>query len=620
MGKLTNQISTEAESLSISAISDWGIETNSKKCVTKQRLADLFCTAKSSTYQYNKLVKHSDVVPYKAYVVYKSSQPITIPDASNWGALKLSNLYNSSTTIGHLASDEDDITIPSMTTIPTSAFASKHITHLKISNNLGIKTVAKNAIYKTSITKLELPNSVTTIDISNLRGTSYTDIFLGGNITSIGTGSSMELSERKLEHIIFTSTGGRYDDGSNYAGSNVLYDNNTKTVMLGCKNSIIPEGTTILFKGAFSGIKTLPSDFYTILKSDTIEQIQTYVFYSSNFNTSQWFTALKNIDILAFESCNSLTNGNFTMCANLTKIGSNAFQDCTRLTELVFNPIHSYYFGAEVFKNCTNIKNVYGLYNKKMSRVTGYQYPDFLDDTQWYKDQGVVCKVPYNKTTSYPYTLYKYKNNTLGDDITIASDIQYVLNGAIIPSQATKVTFTQSVISFDGTTLGSNIQHIYVPWDYYTGYTSQLTQDVSKIHLNGIIGIIAKCDISSYYSGTFDFDGGTSISVSPSNTTVNKTMNAKDSVTINIKNFKFQSVLKNPIKIYLSNDGNTKNTLVGQITQTLTPTGGSGTTTNYTGSLTFVPAHYIDKSLKWSFTTNSTTRRAVYLIFSIPTT
>ncbi len=620
MGQLTNQISTEAESLSISAISDWGIEINSKKCVTKQRLADLFCTAKSSTYQDNKLVKHSDVVPYKAYVVYKSSQPITIPDASKWGALKLSNLYNSSTTIGHLASDEDDITIPSMTTIPTSAFASKHITHLKISNNLGIKTVAKDAICNTSITKLEFPDSITAIDISNLREPSYVDMILGGNITTISTDNSIALyPSRSLEHISFSSVGGKYDDGSGSAGSNVLYDNDTKTVMLGCKNSVIPKGTTIIFMGAFHGIKTLPSDFYTILNSDTIEQIQNYAFRTSNFNTSQWFTTLKTIGHFAFENCTSLTNGNFTGCTNLTFIDYGAFINCSRLTEIVCDPIHSCTFSSMVFQDCTNIKNIYGLNNKKFNTISNI-YPDFLDDTQWYKDQGVVCKVPYNKTTSYPYTLYKYKNNTLGDDITIASDIQYVLNGALIPSRATKVTFTQSIISFDGTTLGSNIQHIYVPWNYYTVYTSQLTQDVSKIHLNGIIGIIAKCDISSYYSGTFDFDGGTSISVSPSNTTVNKTMNAKNSVTINIKNFKFQSVLKNPIKIYLSNDGNTKNTLVGQITQTLTPTGGSGTTTNYTGSLTFVPAHYIDKSLKWSFTTNSTTRRAVYLIFSIPTT
>lgn len=620
MGKLTNQMATEAESLSVSAISDWGIEANSKKCITKGRLADFLCGVISSTYPDNKLVKYSDVAPYKAYLVYKSSQPITIPDASNWGALKLYNLYNSSTTIGHLAGDEDNKTIPKITTIPTSAFASIYITHLKISDNLGVKTVAENAIYETSITKLELPNSVTTIDISNLRGNSYTDIILGGNITSISTGSSMKISGRKLEHIIFTSTGGRYDDGSNYAGSNVLYDNSTKIVLLGCKNSVIPKGATILFRGAFSGIKTLPSDFYTILKSDTVEQIQMSCFSGSNFNTSQWFTALNTIDSYAFETCRSLTSGDFTMCANLTSIGYGAFSKCSGLTELVFNPIRSYSFRSLVFSNCINVKNVYGLYNKKFTPDNTDKYPNFLDDTQWYKDQGVVCKVPYNKTTSYPYTLYKYKDNTLGDDITIASDIQYVLNGALVPSQATKVTFTQSTISFDGTTLGSNIQHIYVPWSYYTVYTNALIKDVDKIHLNGVIGIIAKCDISSYYSGTFDFDGGTSISVSPSNTTVNKTMNAKDSVTINIKNFKFQSILKNPIKIYLSNDGTTKNNLVGQITQTSTSTDGSSTTTNYTGSLTFVPAHYIDKSLTWSFTTNSTSRRAVYLIFSIPTT
>ena len=175
------------------------------------------------------------------------------------------------------------IIIPnSVTTIGESAFA--NCTSLKsITLGNSVTRIEDYVFFNcSSLTSVIIPNSVTTIGESVFSGcTSLKSMIIPESVTRIGEGILSRCTS--LESIKVDKNNTVYDSRDE---SNAIIETSTNTLIVGCKNTVIPNDVTAL--GAFSFA------FYTDLKSITIPN-------------------------------------------SVTSIESNAFYDCTNLTTIYYS-------------------------------------------------------------------------------------------------------------------------------------------------------------------------------------------------------------------------------------------------------------------------------------------
>ena len=171
--------------------------------------------------------------------------------------------------------------------IVTSPFKDYGIKTVTIGD--GITSIGDYAFYSCrGLTELTLPNSVTSIGNPN-------------SVTSIGNSAFGGCSG--LEKITVDGGNKRYDSRDN---CNSIIETGTNTLIVGCKNSVIPNSVTSIGDGAFRGCSGLTE----LILPNSVTSIGEYAFYY----------------------CSELTE--LTLPNSVTSIGWYAFQGCTGLTEL----------------------------------------------------------------------------------------------------------------------------------------------------------------------------------------------------------------------------------------------------------------------------------------------
>ena len=197
---------------------------------------------------------------------------------------------NSVTSIGYNAfyncSGLTSVTIPnSVTTIGYGVFAGcSSLTSVTIPNS--VTSIGYGAFSGCSgLTSVTIPNSVTSIGNYAFQSCSgLTSVTIPNSVTSIGDGAFRGCSG--LTSVTVDKNNGTYDSRDN---CNAIIDSSTNTLIVGCKNTTIPNSVTSIGNSAFSGCSGLTS----VTIPNSVTSIGRYAFYNCS--------GLTNLTSLAVE-------------------------------------------------------------------------------------------------------------------------------------------------------------------------------------------------------------------------------------------------------------------------------------------------------------------------------
>ena len=129
-----------------------------------------------------------------------------------------------------------------------------------------------------------------------------------------------------LAKIIVQPGNPKYDSRDN---CNAIIETATNTLIVGCKNTIIPNSVTSIGKHAFDDCNSLTS----ITIPNSVTKIGDCAFYNCSSLASITIpNSVTSIGNSAFKGCSSLTS--ITIPNSVTVIGNQAFYDCSSLTSI----------------------------------------------------------------------------------------------------------------------------------------------------------------------------------------------------------------------------------------------------------------------------------------------
>lgn len=243
------------------------------------------------------------------------------------------------------------LVLPStITSIRNNAFSNSKLTEVILPDSL--QKIEYAAFINSSLNKIEIPDSITELDSSTFKNCiNLTSIFLGSGILTIDESTFEGCAN--IQEIVVKEGNKVY-----HSKSNCLIETETKTLILGSKNSIIPSdgSVTIINSQAFSGCSGIKS---IIIPSEVTEIGFAAFSYCDNlyeviFEEGSKITSINNN---TFQNCVSLTN--IILPDSVTTLGSSVFSGCSSITKLPFSSNSSIQsFGQNCFSNCLGLTNL----------------------------------------------------------------------------------------------------------------------------------------------------------------------------------------------------------------------------------------------------------------------
>ena len=386
----------------------------------------------------------------------KYTGDVAIPDKVTYESVEYSV-----TSIGYLAFSGDSgltsVTIPnSVTFMNTYVFKDcSNLTSITISNNVksinfqtfygckaltsvtipnGVTSIGYQAFaYCSSLTSITIPNSVTSIDDMAFTGCSgLKSLTLGSSVTSIG---DLAFPRSSLNSIIVEDDNQKYDSRND---CNAIIETLSNTLIVGCKNTTIPNSVTYIGSLAFFNCKGLIS----IDIPNSVKSIGESAFaFCTDLTSANIPNSVTSIGNDAFQNCKSLTS--ITIPNNLLSISKNTFADCTSLASInIPNSVTSIEESAFSNSGLTSITIPQSVTSISIDAFKNCRAIAFIsvDDGNTIYDSRNDCNAIIEKTSN---TLFLgCKNATIPNNVTRIGE--YAFYGCV---GLTSVNFPSSVAS-----------------------------------------------------------------------------------------------------------------------------------------------------------------------------
>lgn len=198
---------------------------------------------------------------------------------------------------------------------------------------------------------LSIPNSVTSIAswaFENCSGFTGT-LIIPSSVTSIRGSSFRNCSG--LEGIVVDTDNPVFDSRGN---CNAIINSSTNELVLGCKNTIIPNDVFSIGSYAFAGCSGLTGN---LIIPNSVTMIGDAAFRDciGLTNNLSLPSSITSISPETFLGCIGLTS--ITIPNSVTTIGSVAFSKCSGLTSIII-PMSVTSIGSEAFSDCSGLEQI----------------------------------------------------------------------------------------------------------------------------------------------------------------------------------------------------------------------------------------------------------------------
>ena len=271
-----------------------------------------------------------------------------------------------------------------------------------------------------NLKSVTIPSNVTYIGDCAFMNCGLTSVTIPSNVTYIGNSAFTNSEYGEIANITVANGNTVYDSRNN---CNAIIHSGTNELIVGCKNTVIPNSVTSIGSSAFD----LCYNMTSITIPNSVTSIGNGAFNGCSGLTSINFPAsVTSIDDNAFIYCSGLTS--ITMPNSVTSIGNSAFYGCVNLTSVTVDINTPLAITSNTFSNRANA-TLYVPAGSKAAYEAANYWKNFKEINEIGKDMSSsditinpISTVTYNGSAQTPTVTVMDRTTTLvsGTDYTVA--------------------------------------------------------------------------------------------------------------------------------------------------------------------------------------------------------